>query len=150
MKNLLVPLTILSVIALISACGSPASGVKFSELERSLTVQEGTSKIIVYRPDRVTGSGDRMNIVVNDEPIGKLLPVGYLIIDTDQDYLTIHTETSAIDRAIELDLNKPRVVYLKTVFSNYVMTGAWDLIEIDAESAGDGLQDLRESIDAPK
>ena len=117
---------------------------KFSDLAPE-SIKNGVAKIIVYKPDRITGSGDHMDIFLNNRNVATLKPLGYKIIAVPIGKNIIHTYTSGIDRKTELDIKKGEVIFLKTVFSNYVLTGAWDLVLINEESAKKDLANLRES-----
>lgn len=113
----------------VSGCGTVASGVKYSELSPSAYHSLNVGKIVVYRPSRVTGSAARLDIVFNEANVGALRPLGFKIVEAPSGVVTIRTDTSSIDRPLELAVEKGSTIYLRTEFSNYVMTGAWDLIK---------------------
>ncbi len=133
------------IVILLSGCGTAANGIKFSEIEPERIQKQETAKIIVYRPSRIIGSGDRMNIIVNGVSKGALHPLGYKIIDLNQNRIVINTDTSGIDRPQKLVVRPGETVFLKTEFKNYVVTGAWDLIVVDKDTAKKELTELRES-----
>lgn len=144
--KLFLPMILAVVLA---GCGSVAQGPLYSEAVASVGAPSGKSTIVVYRPGRVTGSGDRMNIVVDGRNEGPLQPLGYRSLSVSPGSVTLHTDTSGIDRQSTITAELGKTYFFRTEFSNYVMTGAWDLIQVEATVAEQELSSLRDSDPSP-
>ncbi|CAH0992545.1 hypothetical protein SIN8267_02678 [Sinobacterium norvegicum] len=134
------------VLSALSGCGSVASGAKFQDYQSTIQSTGSTANVIVFRPDRVTGSGDTMLIFANGESKGELLPVGFLAFDIPIKDTTLHTDTAGIDRQYALQPKAGETYYFITEFSNYVMTGAWDLVPTTDSSTISDMSELKESV----
>lgn len=135
--------------AVLAGCGSVAQGPLYSQAASSIGVSSDESIIVVYRPSRVTGSAAGMNLVVNDRNEGPLQPLGFRSLSVMPGKITIHTDTSAIDRVSTITAEPGKRYFFRTKFSNYVMTGAWDLVEVEPAVAERELSELRNSGPAP-
>lgn len=132
---------ILTVV--LTGCGSVAQGPRYSEAAPSSGASSDESTLVIYRPGRVVGSGDRMNIVVNGRNEGPLQPLGYRSLSVPAGNVTFHTDTRAIDRQASITAEPGKTYFFRTKFSNYIMTGAWDLVAVDPSVAEQELSELR-------
>lgn len=139
----------LMLTAVLVGCGSVAQGPVYSEVAPSIGVSSDESMIVVYRPGRVVGSGATMNIVVDGKNVGPLLPLGYRSVSVKPGSVSLHTDTSAIDRIATITAEPGKRYFFRTEFSNYIMTGAWDLIEVEPAVAERELSELRSSDPSP-
>lgn len=131
--------------AVLAGCGSVAQGPVYSEAAPSVGASSGEATIVVYRPSRIIGSGAGMNLVVDGRNEGPLQPLGYRSLSVSPGSITLHTDTSAIDRQATLTAEAGKTYFFRTQFSNYVMTGAWDLVEVERSVAEQELSTLRNS-----
>ena len=145
-KKFILVLTVIISITQLSACASIASGKTFLEFKEQLVKKNDNPKVIVFRPDRLTGSGDTMLIFANAKDQGELLPLGFLAFEIPMEKVVLHTDTAGIDRQYELEAEAGQTYYFKTTFTNYVLTGAWDLIPTTEAIAITKMKELRESI----
>ena len=87
-----------------------------------------------------------MLIFANAKDQGELLPLGFLAFEIPMEKVVLHTDTAGIDRQYELEAEAGQTYYFKTTFTNYVLTGAWDLIPTTEAIAITKMKELRESI----
>lgn len=67
----------IAIFALLAITGCATSGIKFTKLEEA---EDGKSVIYVMRPWRIHRGAATLDVLINDEEVGKLANGGYLPI----------------------------------------------------------------------
>ncbi|WNO09750.1 DUF2846 domain-containing protein [Teredinibacter sp. KSP-S5-2] len=118
------------VMSVLSGCA--ATGVKFSGVE-SAPLDKGV--VYFYRPKMFAGSAVALALVDNGKQFAKIQNGQYLRYVVEPGLHKFHTDTAAIDKEVEFDVEAGKVYYVRTGMRQGMWVGTWYLSRVFEEEA---------------
>jgi len=123
---------IYAFVGAIVLTGCVAGGAAFVKDE---AVPEDKGLIYIYRPNNFQGSAVDITIKDNGQTVFKIKNGQYVKHFVEPGKHKLHTDTMAIDKPVELDVEGGKTYYLKTSLNVGLWTGTWSLNRVYEEEA---------------
>jgi|GEM_PF-6032422 len=135
------------LVLLLAGCAAVATGPRFDERVAALESRPDEAMLVVYRPDRVTGGHDLVNISVNRRDRGVMQARGYMLLRLKPGCgeIAIQTQRRGIFSRTGLWLEPGQIEYFRLNYRESF--GGWWMSTTPEDEALVELHDLRESAD---
>lgn len=105
---------LVTIALLTSGCGSVSSAPpELAASALSFTPQAGKSRIYVYRPSRLVGSGARLKVAVDSQFVGKTASGTFMMIEVDPGSHRVSGLSSESDRGVAFEAKADSVYFFK-------------------------------------